>query len=807
MVFGLALPLLLLACFELLLRLTGWGASLPQEDPFVGFESNFPLFEKVVDASGTAFYQTRPAKLKYFNDQRFPVEKPPHTLRIFALGGSTTFGRPYDWQTAFPRWLSLLLKQSLPSQNFEVINAGGVSYASYRVSVLMKELLQYQPDAFILYSGHNEFLEERSYGDLMNEAGPLRAVKKGLARLRTVNLLRRGLGFSTAATPKMLLKDDIRAKLDVWEGMASYTRNDSLRTQILQHYAYNLESMILMAQRADVPLILVDPPANIKDFSPFKSEHGPRFSEEGKALFDELLESGNRLNEQGRYREAVAAYEQALAMDEAYAELHFRLASSLMALGDRERARRHFSAALDLDICPLRILPPMHDILRRTAARHKVPFLDFVQILQNRSRNLLGHDILGSSFFLDHVHLNMEVHQLLAESLLDLCIQRGLIHPARTLSEPQRQALYQEVLDGLDPAYYAQRDLNLAKVLGWAGKTEEAALALNRSRKILQGDARMHFNMGVLLEKQHRPREALAEYEAALKLEDDFFEAQFNAGKTLQQLERFEEAESAFAKAWELQPDSAETAYNLVRCLLQNRKFGPALTALERARRLDPEYPGVFWLSAEIYRALDRREEAEAAYALYAERHPDKASAYYYLGLARGRNDKLEGALAAFSRAVQLDDRFSEAYRNMALIYEIQGRDAEAEAAFERAVATQPEDYLPLFQLAVFHHKRKHFDQAVSLYRRAIVQNPQHLPAHTNLGSALAEMGDFDSALPVFREIAGRWPENADAHFRLAQLELMRNHFPEAAAHLKRAMSLGLEAPPEMKSQLAEYLE
>ena len=50
-----------------------------------------------------------------------------------------------------------------PSRRWEVINAGGISYASYREAKLVEEIARYQPDLVLVYSGHNEFLEERTY--------------------------------------------------------------------------------------------------------------------------------------------------------------------------------------------------------------------------------------------------------------------------------------------------------------------------------------------------------------------------------------------------------------------------------------------------------------------------------------------------------------------------------------------------------------------------------------------------------------------------------------------------------------------
>ena len=60
------------------------------------------------------------------------------------------------------------------SRTWEVINAGGISYASYRVALVVKELAAYAPDLFVVYSGHNEFLERRTYSDTLDEPEPSR---------------------------------------------------------------------------------------------------------------------------------------------------------------------------------------------------------------------------------------------------------------------------------------------------------------------------------------------------------------------------------------------------------------------------------------------------------------------------------------------------------------------------------------------------------------------------------------------------------------------------------------------------------
>ena len=151
---------------EVLLALLGVRPMVVDEDPYVGFQSSLRLFE--VSESGQEM-RTASNKLKLFNRQAFPRRKSSDTFRVFTLGGSTTYGRPYDDATSFTAWLRAYLGTIDPGRHWEIVNCGGISYASYRVALLMEELVEYEPDLFIIYSGNNEFLESRTYPDQMAE--------------------------------------------------------------------------------------------------------------------------------------------------------------------------------------------------------------------------------------------------------------------------------------------------------------------------------------------------------------------------------------------------------------------------------------------------------------------------------------------------------------------------------------------------------------------------------------------------------------------------------------------------------------
>lgn len=123
-------------------------------DATLGFEADTRLF--VRKAPGSDELVTNPKKLEHFREQTFRGDKPEGTYRIVAVGESSVYrAQPEleilrkDLETAF---------QGAHS-HVEVINAGGNSYGSHRLALLIQELVDYRPDLVLLYVGHNEFEE------------------------------------------------------------------------------------------------------------------------------------------------------------------------------------------------------------------------------------------------------------------------------------------------------------------------------------------------------------------------------------------------------------------------------------------------------------------------------------------------------------------------------------------------------------------------------------------------------------------------------------------------------------------------
>lgn len=527
---GILFCMALLVLAELSLRAAGLFPKDIGEDPYVGFTGIMPLFE-VKDGVATV---AKP-KLRYFNESSFSVVKPPNTMRIFCFGGSTTYGHPFDQRTSFSRWLQDLLSASHSDKKFEVINVGGISYASYRIVPLIKETLQYDPDLMIIYTGHNEFLERRTYSSIIDKSSTVLHIKAMLERLclyrglerfiQTVLPPAKGPSKQEASADtknKSVLQPEVTALLDRSAGLELYHRDDDFSNGVVNHFAHNLEAMIQLCEACKARVILVDPPCNLKDFSPFKSEHDHRMTVAEQKKYAEHLEQVSERITKNEFEIASAELQELINQDPLHAESYFLMGKAKLGMRQFDEAKANFVKARDLDVCPLRVITPISRRIREVASEKRVPLIPFVDIVSQRVKDLGDPSgIPGNESFLDHVHPKIQLHQLLAEVLMTTMEKTGVIGKGRVLSSAEKEALYAQVTAEMDSQFMALRDLNLAKTLRWAGKKQEAKQALKRVAPLMADNPEVHKMLGSFALEDGEFATAIASYEKAVALSEN----------------------------------------------------------------------------------------------------------------------------------------------------------------------------------------------------------------------------------------------------------------------------------------------
>lgn len=441
-----------------------WGVQpLPvSRDPFISFSEDSTLF--VQNAAGTE-YQTSADRIDFFRPQNFPVHKQKNTFRVFVLGGSTVQGRPYAVETSFTNWLKLNLEAADPTRTFEVVNCGGVSYASYRLVPILRETLHYEPDLFIIYSGHNEFLEDRSYASLKHRPELLRRTQSTVLNLRLATVIQSLLPAaqnSRNSEPENVLATDVNALLDFQQGLEKYHRDPEHRQAIMDHYAFNVRQIILLAHQAGVPLLLVNPVSNLKNCIPFKSEFAPRLTAAEKAEVNSLWKAADECS-WDQSDQKLDYWRQATNIDDSHAALLYGVGKTYEYLKRYPEAKVWFIKAKDADVCPLRMREPMHASLLRLSQQYDVPLVDARRLFEQKTLD----GIPGSELLVDHVHPSIEGHQLIADAIFDkMCALQLIAAPPDW--ESTRDRLRTEQLEALDQKYFLRGALRLKRLQGWA---------------------------------------------------------------------------------------------------------------------------------------------------------------------------------------------------------------------------------------------------------------------------------------------------------------------------------------------------
>lgn len=633
---------------EIILFLAGVEPLCRNVDPYVGFAPNMPLFVEQTAAGGSRYLATAENKLAFFNPQRFAAEKPPDTYRIFCLGGSVTYGRPYDDTTSFCGWLRALLPAADRSRNWEVINAGGISYASYRVAMVMREVAQCQPDLFVIYSGHNEFLEERTYGEIAGMPETLRRLGAALGRVRLYSLAARIAGREPGGGA--VLGSEVEAMLDKTVGPESYQRDDRLRERIIEHYRFNLERMVGIAKGAGADVILVVPASNLKDCRPFKSQNADGLAPEELAAFNRLTASAAELMDRGSLGESLAAADSALAVDGRHADALYLRGGILWLLGRYGEAKAVFTQARDEDVCPLRALSPMGDTVRDSARELGVMAVDFDRLAAEMS----PHSTAGAEIFLDHVHPTIVTNRRLAFAIMQAMAGGGIMQAAGRWDRGSIDEAVKAVEGSIDRRDHGVALRNLSKVLAWAGKFEEAERIARRALKIFPEDAETLNNLGVMLYHRGRYPEATEMLRHAAGAKPGYAEARYNLGRCLQETGDLEGAEAAYTEAVRLRGGYIAARFNLATVLKLQGRLDDAADCYRRILEIEADHADALNNLGSIYLVKERFVDAVDCFRRLLKIDPADARARYNLGLALLSMGRTQEAALQFRTALQL---------------------------------------------------------------------------------------------------------------------------------------------------------
>ncbi|MBI82632.1 MAG: hypothetical protein CMJ81_05500 [Planctomycetaceae bacterium] len=688
--YGIIVGVMALALLELVLLMVGVKTVLETADPSRGFSGLASVFtEDQEQGVFTSDPRQVPRNLGTFSSQQFLIDKPPEGLRLFCIGGSSAMGFPRGAAASFHAVLGELLESSLPARRVETINAAGMSYASHRLRFVADEILHYQPDILIIYSGHNEFVEKGVFRSLQQSVRQQAVLNPLLYRSRLYSLAYRALQpFTRSAGSENSWTVSPNA------GLPTSVRRDpgeriplAERTELVAFFAENLREIIRTCAGKQIKVVLCTVPANLRDWSPSRWESpalrpGGEWESwqdsirRGRQALEELEPLLNPQNTSHPNRRTVA--QQALAHFQSAAQrlpedpqTVYWIARAQEGLQQWKAADASYRRACQLDDMAVRATDDVNRAIREVAASEEVIFVDIEKLFVDLSpQGLIGYNLIE-----DYVHPTVEGHQQIAYAIWKALCEREL---APLLAGDQMESLFRQVCA-------ARHDRILAE----------------------ETTARFFYNQAVILNNQQQHEKAIAKFEQCLKLDPDYSAALYNLGLVLRQTGKVSRAQQAFRRAVSADPQMVEGHVQLAELLFAQQQTEDAITAYRQA--------------------LAIRTSAARSQRILAAR------AHQGLGVALGSMGRWQESLGHFEHALQLNPQDPETHFNLGNALTLLGQLERAERHFRLAVRLRPQDLDSIFRLALVLHKQGRSQESRQLLEECLRLDGSFQPARTFL--------------------------------------------------------------------------
>ena len=593
-------PLVLLAVFELGLRLVGFGGSHPL---FVAAEgmpgylhANPDVIQRYLRGAPELAIDVIP----------FREEGPRDGYRVVVQGGSTAAGFPYGRWAGLAGMLGDRLEATFPDREIEVISTAMAAVNSYALLDLVDEIIAVEPDAVLIYAGHNEYLGILGVGSALASSSSRTAtlLHLRLGGLRIYQFLRRLVSDARALLQSPLVQSPLSQNRKGDSGSARRTMisraaagaripfgSDLYRQGALQLEA-NLSAILGKYRRAGIPVYIGTLASNEKDFEPF---HSPLSGRVEPDAWESGWQAYRSARQGGDTDAARGVLSRLLELDVNSAEAWYALGELEREAGEIDAARRAYRNARDRD--PLRFRAPedFNRVIREVAKRYGATLVDVRRHLEVASPD----GIVGDELLLEHVHPNAEGYFLLADAYYEALKRDGAI--GDWSGAPSRARARRDMpITAIDRILAEHTVRELAAGPPFTEVPQEVAFPTPESEieglaeLLHRGELDWLDGMERLLQIHRdagRSQDAAVVARVAAQAYPTASAPNYAAGMLLLELQEFARARRYLERSLAAEPDDAATLQALVRANLRLGDEPRAMRHLARLEEVAPSHP------------------------------------------------------------------------------------------------------------------------------------------------------------------------------------------------------------------------
>lgn len=218
-------------------------------------------------------------------------------------------------------------------------------------------------------------------------------------------------------------------------------------------------------------------------------------------------------------------------------------------------------------------------------------------------------------------------------------------------------------------------------------------------------------NLGNVLEREGKVKQAIDHYVKALQFNPNFPSAHYNLGHALARQGKMDEAIAHYVKALQINPNFLKAHNNLGNALARQGKIDEAIAHYSKALQCNPDFAGAHNNLANVLEGQGKIKEAVFHFSRALELEPDSAEVHFNLGNALARQGKLDEAQEHFSQAIEHRSEYAEAHNSLGVILARKGRLDEAIVYFTEALRIKPGFLQAQNNLGIALHEARKLDE------------------------------------------------------------------------------------------------
>lgn len=223
--------------------------------------------------------------------------------------------------------------------------------------------------------------------------------------------------------------------------------------------------------------------------------------------------------------------------------------------------------------------------------------------------------------------------------------------------------------------------------------------------------------------------------------------------------------------------------------LINNKEFTLAKQELLKILEEDEKNIEALKLLGLCHVNLGEFKDGQAVFETVVK-YNDDATSWFYLANCYDNQDDFLHAIAAYEEVLRMRSGYTDAYKNLAVVYVKNQEPQKAVETAQRALDYVTDDYTVYYIAGTACMALKDFAKALEFFEKALELNPEHSQLYNNLGTCYVSTNDLNRAYESFLKASEYNPDNSITYFNIASILQMQGKHEEACVFFKKAYVL-----------------